>query len=155
MAYGLLESIDCSTQLAGHNRLALLLFRLGTRQIFGINVFKVQEVLKVPTLTHMPGAHPQVRGVLNLRGRVVPVIDLRRAIGLSDDDNASPPAHLVVAEFNRSVQAFLVSQVERIVHLDVGELRPPPAELADADSDNYLTAIARLDRKSTRLNSSH
>src|SRR3546814_9498914 len=86
MAYGLLESIDCSTQLAGHNRLALLLFRLGTRQIFGVNVFKVQEVLKVPTLTHMPGAHPQVRGVLNLRGRVVPVIDLRRAIGLSDDD---------------------------------------------------------------------
>src|SRR3546814_10190933 len=70
MAYGLLESIDCSTQLAGHNRLALLLFRLGTRQIFGINVFKVQEVLKVPTLTHMPGAHPPVRGVLNLRGRV-------------------------------------------------------------------------------------
>src|SRR3546814_11304869 len=83
----------------------------------------------------MPGAHPQVRGVLNLRGRVVPVIDLRRAIGLSDDDNASPPAHLVVAEFNRSVQAFLVSQVERIVHLDVGELRPPPAELDDADSE--------------------
>src|SRR3546814_3814195 len=74
------------------------------------DLFKVQEVLKVPTLTHMPGAHPQVRGVLNLRGRVVPVIDLRRAIGLSDDDNASPPAHLVVAEFNRSVQAFLVSQ---------------------------------------------
>src|SRR3546814_20169469 len=89
----------------------------------------------------MPGAHPQVRGVLNLRGRVVPVIDLRRAIGLSDDDNASPPAHLVVAEFNRSVQAFLVSQVERIVHLVVGELRQPPAELADADSDHYLTAI--------------
>lgn len=147
MAYGLLESIDCSTQLAGHNRLALLLFRLGTRQIFGINVFKVQEVLKVPTLTHMPGAHPQVRGVLNLRGRVVPVIDLRRAIGMGDDDNASPPAHLVVAEFNRSVQAFLVSQVERIVHLDVGELRPPPAEFADG----YLTAIARFQNQDVEI----
>lgn len=140
MAYGLLESIDSSTRLAGHNRLALLLFRLGTRQIFGINVFKVQEVLSVPTLTHMPGAHPQVRGVLNLRGRVVPVIDLRSAIGLSDDDSLPPPAHLVVAEFNRSVQAFLVAQVERIVHLDVAELKPPPA----ADTDGYLTAIARF-----------
>src|SRR3546814_17202650 len=92
----------------------------------------------------MPGAHPQVRGVLNLRGRVVPVIDLRRAIGLSDDDNASPPAPLVVAEFNRRVQAFLVSQVERIVHLDVGELRPPPGELAVDASENYLTAITRF-----------
>jgi two-component system chemotaxis response regulator CheV len=143
MAYGLLESIDSSTRLAGHNRLALLLFRLGTRQIFGINVFKVQEVLKVPALTHMPGAHPQVRGVLDLRGRVVPVIDLRRAIGLADDPGLPPPAHLVVAEFNRSVQAFLVAQVERIVHLDVAELQPPPAD-ADADGDHYLTAIARF-----------
>src|SRR3546814_15194757 len=98
----------------------------------------------------MPGAHPQVRGVLNLRGRVVPVIDLRRAIGLSDDDNASPPAHLVVAEFNRSVQAFLVSQVERIVHIDVGELRPPPSELADAASANYLTALARFQHQEDR-----
>lgn len=147
MAYGLLESIDCSTQLAGHNRLALLLFRLGTRQIFGINVFKVQEVLKVPTLTHMPGAHPQVRGVLNLRGRVVPVIDLRTAIGMADDASLPPPAHLVVAEFNRSVQAFLVSQVERIVHLDVGDLQPPPAELADG----YLTAVARFQNESVEI----
>ncbi|HET8883695.1 MAG TPA: chemotaxis protein CheV [Solimonas sp.] len=141
MAYGLLESIDSSTRLAGHNRLALLLFRLGTRQIFGINVFKVQEVLKVPALTHMPGAHPQVRGVLDLRGRVVPVIDLRRAIGMADDPALPAPAHLVVAEFNRSVQAFLVAQVERIVHLDVAELQPPPA---DGDTDNYLTAVARF-----------
>src|SRR3546814_17076291 len=98
----------------------------------------------------MPGAHPQVRGVLNLRGRVVPVIDLRRAIGLSDDDNASPPAHLVVAEFNRSVQAFLVSQVERIVHLDVSALRSPPAGLAAAASDYYLTAIARFQKQGDR-----
>lgn len=151
MAYGLLESIDCSTQLAGHNRLALLLFRLGTRQIFGINVFKVQEVLKVPALTHMPGAHPQVRGVLDLRGRVVPVIDLRRAIGMADDASLPPPAHLVVAEFNRSVQAFLVSQVERIVHLDVGELQPPPEMLADADTDNYLTAVARFQNEAVEI----
>lgn len=147
MAYGLLESIDCSTQLAGHNRLALLLFRLGTRQIFGINVFKVQEVLKVPTLTHMPGAHQHVRGVLNLRGRVVPVIDLRRAIGLDEDHGLPEPAHLVVAEFNRSVQAFLVSQVERIVHLDVGELQPPPTELVDG----YLTAVAKFQGQDVQI----
>ncbi|NKF21750.1 chemotaxis protein CheV [Solimonas marina] len=141
MAYGLLESIDISTQLAGHNRLALLLFRLGTRQIFGINVFKVQEVIKSPALTHMPGAHPHVRGVLDLRGRVVPVIDLRRAIGMEDDDALPAPAHLVVAEFNRSVQAFLVEQVERIVHLDVAELKPAP------ERDAYLTAVVRFQQQ--------
>ncbi len=64
MASGLLESIDRSTQLAGHNRLALLLFRLDDRQIFGINVFKVQEVLPSPKLTWMPSSHPLVSMVL-------------------------------------------------------------------------------------------
>lgn len=139
MAIGLLESIDRSTQLAGHNRLALLLFRLGGRQLFGINVFKVQEVVRCPKLTPMPGAHPQVRGVADLRGRIVPVIDLGAAIGEPISDDPSLPRHLIVAEFNRSVQAFLIGAVERIVHLDVGLLQPPPD-----GGDGYLTAIARF-----------
>ncbi|SEQ19205.1 two-component system, chemotaxis family, response regulator CheV [Solimonas aquatica] len=139
MATGLLESIDRSTQLAGHNRLALLLFRLDARQVFGINVFKVLEVLRCPPLAQLPGAHPHVRGVVDLRGRVVPVIDLARAIDCElADPNASQ--HLIVAEFNRSVQAFLVTQVERIVHLDVSSLQPPPG----SSLDGYLTAVARV-----------
>lgn len=139
MATGLLESIDRSTQLAGHNRLALLLFRLDARQIFGINVFKVLEVLRCPPLAQLPGAHPHIKGVVDLRGRVVPVIDLAKAI---DAEVAEPAAaqHLVVTEFNRSVQAFLVAQVERIVHLDVGLLQTPPG----GSGDGYLTAVARV-----------
>lgn len=139
MATGLLESIDRSTQLAGHNRLALLLFRLNERQVFGINVFKVLEVLRCPPLAQLPGAHPHVKGVVDLRGRVVPVIDLAKAIDC-EAGAARPAQHLIVAEFNRSVQAFLVSQVERIVHLDVGTLQTPPG----ASSDGYLTAVARI-----------
>ncbi|WP_028006970.1 chemotaxis protein [Solimonas flava] len=135
MATGLLESIARSTQLAGHNRLALLLFRLGPRQIFGINVFKVQEVVRTPPLTRMPGAHPHILGVADLRGRIVPVIDLRAAIGAEGESAAA--GHLIVAEFNRSVQAFHVAQVERIAHLDVAELRTPP----EGAGDGYLTAV--------------
>jgi len=71
MAAGLLESIDRSTQLAGYNRLALLLFRIGERQIFGINVFKVQEVLQAPPLTRLPSAHPLISGVAEVRGAVI------------------------------------------------------------------------------------
>ncbi|WP_028081897.1 chemotaxis protein [Solimonas soli] len=140
MATGLLESIDRSTQLAGHNRLALLLFRLGTRRVFGINVFKVQEVIRTPPLTQMPGAHAQICGVAELRGRIVPVIDLAAAIGAGSSaaDARAGRGHLIVAEFNRSVQAFHVAQVDRIAHLDVAELRPPD-EGAD-DRDGYLTA---------------
>ncbi len=138
MASGLLESIDRSTQLAGHNRLALLLFHLGRRQIFGINVFKVQEVIKRPALSGMPGAHPHIAGVAEIRGRVIPVIDLRRAIGIEGGD-ASGGAHVIVAEFNRSIQGFLVSSVDRIVHVDVAQLQPPPT----GSGEGYLTAITR------------
>ena len=137
MATGLLESIDRSTQLAGHNRLALLLFQLDGRVLFGINVFKVQEVITRPRLNWMPGAHPLVAGVAELRGRMVPVIDLAQAIG---QDGGGAAAHVIVTEFNRSVQGFLVRAVDRIIHVDVEAVMPPPGGEAEG---SYLTAITR------------
>jgi two-component system, chemotaxis family, chemotaxis protein CheV len=138
MAYGLLESIDRSTQLAGHNRVAFLLFRMGPRPLFGINVFKVQEVLRLPPLSVLPGAHPLIRGVAEIRGRIVPVIDLAAAIH-ADTANSGPPGHLIVAEFNRTVQGFAVGTVDRIVHIDVAQLEPPPG-----GGEGHLTAITRF-----------
>jgi two-component system, chemotaxis family, chemotaxis protein CheV len=140
MASGLLESIDRSTRLAGHNRLALLLFRLDDRQIFGINVFKVQEVIQRPELTWMPSSHPLICGVAAIRGRTVPVIDLQRAVG--GPSLASETAtHVIVAEYNRSMQGFLVRAVDRIIHVDVAAVEPPPHS---AGEDGYLTAITRF-----------
>lgn len=141
MASGLLESIDRSTQLAGYNRLALLLFRLDERQIFGINVFKVQEVIVTPRLTTVPAAHPLIRGVAELRGGIVPVIDLALALGQVADQ---PPAHVIVTEYNRTVQGFLVRAVERIVHVDVAAVQPPPGDTGDS---GYLTAITRYGKE--------
>lgn len=137
MAAGLLDSIDLNTQLAGHNRLALLLFRLDERQIFGINVFKVREVIPRPALSWMPGTHAQVAGVAEIRGRVVPVIDLHRAVGgaASGDD----ARHVIVTEFNRSVQGFLVRAVDRIVHVDVATVEAPPS-----GPQGHLTATTRV-----------
>ena len=141
MASGLLESIDRSTQLAGHNRLALLLFRLDERQIFGINVFKVQEVIPKPPLSWMPSSHELVRGVADIRGRMIPVIDLNRAIGQPSDEKA---AHVIVTEYNRSIQGFLVRAVERIIHVNVEHVRPPPD---GAGEGGYLTAITQYNNE--------
>ena len=143
MATGLLESIDRSTQLAGHNRLALLLFRLDERQIFGINVFKVQEVLPRPRVSWVPGTHRLVHGVADIRGRLLPVVDLRHAVGgepLPEDGSA----HVIVTEYNRSVQAFLVGGVERILNLNWEAVQPPPG---GAGRQHYLTAITRIDER--------
>jgi two-component system chemotaxis response regulator CheV len=142
MATGLLESIDRSTQLAGHNRLALLLFRLDERQIFGINVFKVQEVLPRPRVSWSPSAHPLIKGIADIRGRVVPIIDLRLAVGGGAiPDEAA--AHVIVTEFNRSIQGFLVCAVDRIIHVGVETVQPPP----HGGRDSYLTAITRYNNE--------
>jgi two-component system, chemotaxis family, chemotaxis protein CheV len=139
MSRDLLNRIDQRTRLAGHNRLALLLFRLGGRQLFGVNVFKVQEVLRRPALFELPHAPPQVLGSADIRGRTVPVIDLGRAIEHPETDQ-SEAQYLVVTEFNRSVQGFLVSSVERIVNIAVEEVLPPPEHGARS---SHLTAITR------------
>ncbi|HBK46796.1 MAG TPA: chemotaxis protein CheW [Xanthomonadaceae bacterium] len=143
MSHDLLNRIDQRTRLAGHNRLALLLFRLGGRQLFGVNVFKVQEVLRRPDLFQVPGLPSEFAGVADVRGRSVPVLDLGLAIGHPErePDAGSTPGYLVVAEFNRSVQGFLVSGVERIVNIAVEDIHPPPELGAEA---TYLTAVTRF-----------
>jgi len=139
MSQDLLDRIDQRTRLAGHNRLALLLFRLGGRQLFGVNVFKVKEVLQRPPLFTLPQLPRAFAGAADVRGRSVPVLDLARAIGYAEGE-ADEPRYLVVTEFNRSVQGFLVAGVDRIVNIAVEQIQPPP----DAGGGgHYLTGVAR------------
>ncbi|OMH38733.1 chemotaxis protein CheV [Motiliproteus sp. MSK22-1] len=137
---GLLDSVDQRTRLVGQNRFELLLFRLGRNQLFAINVFKVKEVLKLPRLNALPQSNPYICGVANMRGLTVPVIDLSAAIGMPATV-VTDASHMIVAEYNGSVQGFLVSDVERIVNLDWSDVMPPPATAGRA---HYLTAITRL-----------
>lgn len=138
---GVLDSVDMRTQLAGHNRLELLLFRLSGKQLFGINVFKVQEVIQCPSLTQLPDAHQVVRGIANLRGRTVTVMDLGRAVGLQGVENPKE-SFIVVSEYNRYVQGFLVGGVDRIVNMNWEEILPPPKGIG---AGNYLTAVTKVD----------
>ena len=140
---GLLDSVDQRTRLAGHNRLELLLFRIGGTQMFGINVFKVQEVIQCPPLTRLPNAHRVVRGVAHMRGKTVSVIDLAMAVGRppSTDPNE---CYVIVTEYNRRIQGFLVAAVDRIVNMNWEEILPPPK---GSSARSYLTAVTRVDNK--------
>ncbi len=138
---GVMDGVDRRTQMVGQNRLELLLFDLGRRQKYGINVFKVREVIKCPVLTKVPNSNPLIRGIAHLRGATVTVMDLGLAIGqppIEDMDNA----FVVLTEFNRSVQGFLVQAVERIININWEEIHPPPA---GSGKQNYMTAITRIE----------
>ncbi len=137
----ILDSVNQLTQLVGQNRLELLLFRLNGRQRFGINVFKVREVLQCPNLTIMPKLHPYVRGVAHIRGHTISVIDLSMATGGKPIADLSK-CFIIIAEYNRSVQGFLVGNVERIINMNWESILPPPK---GAGRFNYMTAVTEVD----------
>ncbi|SDG69656.1 two-component system, chemotaxis family, response regulator CheV [Vibrio xiamenensis] len=140
---GIMDSVNQRTQLVGQNRLELLTFRLMGQQRYGINVFKVKEVLQCPKLTSMPNLHRLVKGVAHIRGHTVSVIDLSLAVGgraTTDIDKC----FVVIAEFNRTIQAFLVSSVERIINMRWEAILPPPE---GAGKSNYLTAVTNIDNE--------
>ena len=113
---GVLDSVNQRTQLVGQNRLELLLFRLRGRQIYGINVFKVKEVLQCPKLSSLPNSRPVVRGVAHSRGETIPIIDLSMAIGLPGiPQEELATSFVIITEYNRKTQGFLVTGVDRIV----------------------------------------
>jgi two-component system, chemotaxis family, chemotaxis protein CheV len=138
-----LASVDQRTQLAGHNRLEILMFRLDNKQRYGLNVFKIQEVIQCPPLTVLPHSHPVVRGVASMRGKTIPVLDLAKAIGRRPLESTA--GHFViVTEFNRTVQGFLVKMVDRIVNMNWEQILPPPK---GAGRESYLTAVTEVDNE--------
>ncbi|WP_078120723.1 chemotaxis protein CheV [Thiosocius teredinicola] len=140
---GVLDGVDMRTKLAGHNRLELLLFRLGGRQRFGINVFKVQEVIQCPPLTEIPQSNPVILGIANMRGRTIAIIDLSRAIGAAPIGDHREK-FVIVTEYNRKVQGFLVDSVDRIVNMNWEEILPPPKGAAHG---TYMTAVTQVDNE--------
>lgn len=136
-----LASVDQRTQLAGHNRLEILMFKLDSGQRFGLNVFKIQEVIQCPPLTVLPHSHPVVRGVANMRGKTIPVLDLAKAIGRRPLGETTGN-FVIITEFNRTVQGFLVKMVDRIVNMNWEQILPPPK---GAGREHYLTAVTEVD----------
>lgn len=140
---GILDSVNQRTQLVGQNRLELLLFKLNGRQRFGINVFKVREVLQCPPLTSIPKQNHLVRGVAHIRGQTISVIDLSMATGGRKIEDLAN-AFIIIAEYNRSVQGFLVGSVERIINTNWDAIMPPPQGTGKA---SYLTAVTEVENE--------
>ena len=109
------DEVDARTNLTGTNKFELLLFRVGrapdseNAELFGINVFKVREIIAMPEITAIPGSLPHMLGVVNIRGTVLPVIDLPAVVGCSPRTGLNI---MLVTEFAQTAQAFAVESVE-------------------------------------------
>ena len=142
----LMKNIDARTKLAGTNKLELLLFSLGTdsrtgrKETFGINVFKVREVMRTPPITAAPDMPEAVEGMVSLRGTLVPVVDLGKYAHVAADQ---PRDIMIVTEYNGHTQGFLVEAVDTILRLDWAQMKVPP-EMLSARMGGLVTAITEL-----------
>ncbi len=143
----LMQSVDERTRLAGANRLEVLLFSLGKdsdserEEVFGINVFKVREVMRVPEITRAPDMPVSVEGMVSLRGITIPVINLTRYCGISVDEK---PGIMIITEYNKHVQGFLVHSVDSIRRLAWEEVKAPPAMMA-SQHGGLVTAVTEVE----------
>ena len=138
------QEVDERSNLTSSNKFEMLLFRLGKArhdtqsELFGINVFKIREIVAMPEITAMSGTNPHMLGIVNLRGQIIPVIDLPAVIGCTPVTGLNI---MLVTEFARTTQAFAVESVEDIVRLDWGQVLPAERGASGAK----VTSIARLD----------
>ncbi|MEW8505267.1 MAG: chemotaxis protein [Candidatus Thiodiazotropha sp.] len=144
-----IKSVDDRTRLAGTNRLEVLLFslgkdvRTGREETYGVNVFKVREVMLVPEITHAPDMPPSVEGMVSLRGNMIPVINLPDFCGIQTEER---PSILIVTEYNKNVQGFLVHAVDTIERLAWEDVKVPPSMMAQQHG-GLVTAVTELKDK--------
>jgi two-component system chemotaxis response regulator CheV len=142
----LLKSVDARTRLAGTNKLEILMFTLGVdsgsgrREVFGVNVFKVREVMRTPVITRAPEMPAAVEGMVSLRGKLVPVLDLAKYAGITVEN---PPDIMIVTEYNGQTQALLVEAVDTILRVDWAAMRVPP-QMLSGKTAGLVTAVTEL-----------
>ena len=142
----LINKIDEKTKLAGANKLEALTFTLGTdsrsgrKETFAINVFKVREVIQTPPITAAPEMPPSVKGMVSLRGSLIPVIDLAEYVGVESE---GPREVMILTEFNGKTQGFLVHGVDTILRISWADMKVPPAMISGT-LRGMVTAVTEL-----------
>lgn len=122
--------------------LQLVTFSIGDEE-FGVEILKVQEIIRMLEITKVPKAPPFVEGVINLRGKVIPILDLRKRFGL-DSRSHDKNTRIIVIEINSMIVGFIVDSVSEVLRLPANTVEPPPPVVAGLDSD-YISGVGKLE----------
>jgi purine-binding chemotaxis protein CheW len=136
------KDIKNATQGKSEELLQLVSFNIGGEE-FGVDILKVQEINRMLEVTRVPNAPEYVDGVINLRGKVIPIIDLRRRFGM-DRKEHDKNTRIVVVELQGKVVGFVVDAVSEVLRIPKSVTEPPPPIVAGINAD-YITAVGKLD----------
>ena len=134
--------MDLSQKKQEDELLQLVTFSIGEEE-FGVNILKVQEIIRTMEITKVPRAPEFVEGVINLRGKVIPIIDLRRRFGLAPKGH-DKNTRIIVIEINNIIVGFVVDAVSEVLRIPASTVEPPPPVVAGVDSD-YISGVGKLE----------
>ncbi len=140
------ETVDirgkAQNSVVGDELLQLVSFNIGEEE-FGVDILKVQEINRMLEVTRVPNAPEYVDGVINLRGKVIPIIDLRRRFGMERKEH-DKNTRIVVVELSGKVVGFVVDAVQEVLRIHKSVTEPPPPIAAGIEAD-YITAVGKLE----------
>jgi purine-binding chemotaxis protein CheW len=127
---------------ANSDELQLVSFNIGTEE-FGVEILKVQEINRMVEITKVPQAPHYVEGVINLRGKVIPIIDLRKRFNL-DVKEYDKNTRIVVVDISGSIMGMIVDAVSEVLRLPSSTIEPPP-EIVTGLNAEYIKGVAKLE----------
>ncbi len=131
-----------TTQRRDDELLQLVTFSTGEEE-FGVDILRVQEIIRTMAITKVPKAPEFVEGVINLRGKVIPIIDLRRRFGLQSKAH-DKHTRIIVIEINTMIVGFVVDSVSEVLRIPASTVEPPPPVVAGLESE-YISGVGKLE----------
>lgn len=134
-----LPAVRGSNSEASHQLTQLVSFHLDNEE-YGVEVLKVREIIRMVNITHMPNTPSYVEGIINLRGKVIPIISMRRKFGLMDMKNNSQ-TRVVIMDVGGELLGFTVDSVSEVIRISASEIQPSPSVAAGGVGQEYIAGV--------------
>lgn len=135
-------TLEGGGQMGEGRILQLVTFKLGSEE-FAVDILKVQEINKMMNITKIPNAPAFIEGVINLRGKIIPIVDLRKRLGFKDQDY-DKSTRIIVVELDGLVLGFIVDSVSEVLRIPENTIEPPPTMIAGIESE-YIEGVGKVD----------
>ena len=141
----ILRSATASVKEEKEQTKQLVSFRIGSEE-FGVDILKVQEIIRLPNVTPIPNAPRFIQGVINLRGKIIPVIDLRKRLKIQGqkEETDSRKARILIVELDAYVTGFIVDSVSEVMKISTGNIEPTPHLVASSIGAEYIKGVVKL-----------
>ncbi|NJD76772.1 MAG: chemotaxis protein CheW [Candidatus Methanoperedens sp.] len=139
------QDTAAKAETTSNGELQLVVFTIGSEE-FGVEIMNVQEIIRMTNITRIPQAPGYIRGIINLRGRIIVVINLNVIMGMESKEQ-DENTRIIVASIGDTVMGFVVDSVSEVIRLPEKNVEPAPAVIASRIGTEYVLGVGKLDNR--------